>query len=321
MTFGSDETGDPAGYSYGSVQAHAVDSDGGREDGERLDREIAEHYLSNMKYGLEGTDGTMWSNYFAYMANNHSILSIFFTSPKNPYHKLNKALTFWNSTCLMFFYSCLFPGAMRSFRIALLVTLLMLPYSMLLHTLGTCKYARGRNCCVAWSHKIGSCVLFLLAFFGLIFIAAGLSVLEFKSKPVSKTIEIFIFSIFFSQLLPFVLGLANWYLLSWSGVLCCPQFSCNVDKYTISNEQFRCCPLLEVLPINFVLNMYCLGESTFAEDKKRFEELYPGRIAIDKFTKGDIRSFESGLLLQSSTSCPFNLDSTEVETIEHEATI
>lgn len=294
--------------SYGAV----ANDDSSRDD---LDDEIADHYLSSLKYGLEGTDGTMLSNYKAYMANHHPFLGIFYTSPKNPYHGLNKALTFWNSSALMFFYSCLFPKAMSSFPTALLITLLMLPYSNLLHMLATCNFARGRSCFVSWSRKCGSFLLFLLAILAVGFLAAGIIVLKLESRPIGKTILVFTVSMTFSLLLPFILGLSNWYLSSWKGVLCCPQFSCKIGSFHCDNEEYRCCPLLELCPVNFVLNMYCLGESTFLEDKKKFEELYPGRIAVDNFGPSDIKAYESGLLLQSSDSCPFNLDESHIETV------
>ena len=281
-----------------------------------LEHDIGDHYLSELKYGLEGTDGTMWSNYYVYMKNNHPILSICYTSTLNPYSRFNKALVLWNSLALMFFYSCLYPKFLSSFKISLLVTLYMLPYMLLLNWLATCKCARQHNCCLTLSHKCGSFLLFMLAFLGILFVGAGIAVLKVQSRPVKKTIINFFLSFLLSQLMPFVLGLLNWFLASWSGILCCPQYNCTVLSMKCSNEEYRCCPLLELCPINFVLNMYCMGESTFIEDKKKFEEQYPGRIAIDRFVNGNMKSYESGLLLQNSDSCIFgSQNSDHVETI------
>lgn len=287
---------------YGSIEAGAKRSVAG------VDADIANHYLSGLKYGLEGTDGSLYSNYKAYMANHHPFLSIFYSSPKNPNTRLNKALTFWNSLSLMFFYSCLFPKAMSSFPTALLITLLMMPYMILLDALATCRYARERACCVTWLHRCGSFLLILLAGFACAFIVAGILMLKLEDRPVQKTVITFGLTTLFSQILPLVLGLTNWYLTSWSGILCCPQCSFVAFGHYFSNEEYRCCPLLEILPINFVLNMYCLGEPTFGEDKERFHKLYPGRVAVDVFEE-NVQKYESGLLLEGSASCGTNLNS------------
>jgi hypothetical protein len=62
-------------------------------------------------------------------------------------------------------------------------------------------------------------------------------------------------------------------VFSWEGVLCFPQ--CNKD----SKQMFG---LLSRFPCNLVIGLFGLGESTYEDDKKEFQEKYPGYISIDK---------------------------------------
>lgn len=283
--------------SYGALNTHQK-----RELTEQLKEDIELHYLSNLKYGLEGTDGTMRSNFIAYMANNHPVLSIFCTNENNPNHGFNKGLTFWNSMSLMFFYSCLLMPSRPSFPIACLITVLMMPYMVILDMLSTCRCLSRKSILVSYSHKCGSALLAFLAVFACIFIAAGILVLKVEHRPLNKTIETFFLSVLFSLLLPFISGLSNWFLLSWRGVLCCPQFSCTLGNHSCSTEGYIFCPLLDLFPINFALQMYGMGEQTYIESKKEFEIFYPGRIAVDRLDDQLIDSSENGLLWQSSDS-------------------
>ena len=42
----------------------------------QLQNQISNHYLSGLKYGMVGSDGSIGSNYIRYMANNHDISSL-----------------------------------------------------------------------------------------------------------------------------------------------------------------------------------------------------------------------------------------------------
>lgn len=49
----------------------------------------------------------------------------------------------------------------------------------------------------------------------------------------------------------------------------------------ICPTKYSCCSLLTFFPIRKILNLHQLAENTFDDDKKLFQEQYPGRIAID----------------------------------------
>ena len=248
---------------------------------EELQNEISNHYLSGLKYGMEGSAGSCCSNYVRYMSNHHPILGTCCASKRNPMSRRNHIFMLWNILSITFLLSCsiyILPDLGPWFE-ALYVAAIVAPYSFILHNLAVCSVCHKYNVCVKWSHRFGCGMLSILSILGVFYVIGAVLILFETGENIPRVMTTFLLSVLLEQLMPFYFGCFNWVLLSWRGCFCFPLcgFTCRGQRC----ESIRFCPLLGFLPVRLLLNAYYMGESTYEEDKTIFQEKYPGRIAID----------------------------------------
>lgn len=246
-----------------------------------LDAEIANHYNSGLKYGMAGSNGGLFSNYWRYQINNHEVISVFCADRRNPNRKHRRLFALLNKAAMCFFLTVLldmqYPNHSDIVSIVLNVVILA-PYGTFIDALATCEICHEKNICIKCSHIVGDLVLVLFTFFVLFMVGAGVYLLAVQSDmSPEKYCKIYFLSLLFEQLMPFYLGMFNWILYSWEGFLFIPVFSCCGCKFP-----FKFLPILGFWPIKVLLNVYFLGEQTYAESKEAFQEKYPGRVCIDK---------------------------------------
>jgi hypothetical protein len=129
-----------------------------------------------------------------------------------------------------------------------------------------------------------------------------------QANDLGNFLMFFVLSLVFDQVIPLLTGSLNWLFYSWSGCLCCPVCRCYCPRslycflcclckadddsdsdYEHETNQMLCiCPtkysywsILTFFPCRKFLNIYHLAENTFEDDKKLFQEQYPGRVAVD----------------------------------------
>lgn len=127
-----------------------------------------------------------------------------------------------------------------------------------------------------WTVVCGLLGLLFLAIGSIGFVVAA-GVLIASHSPSTNCAATFLLSILFDQSTFFLFGIWNWVLYSWEGFLFCPSIPLGKNGFPSKNY-----PWLGKGPLNTLLRMYHMGDSTYFEDKKKFEELYPGIIAIDQ---------------------------------------
>lgn len=150
------------------------------------------------------------------------------------------------------------------------------PYGFILNNLATCVICTKANICVYLAKWTGLLILIVLAIGSIGFAVAGVLIAYYSLNATNFTTT-FLLSIVFDQAGFFVFGIWNWILYSWEGFLIFPSLPIGEKGFPQKN-----CPLLNKCPLNILLGMYQMGGSTYLEDKKKFQELYPGRIAIDR---------------------------------------
>ena len=210
---------------------------------EKLEAEIADHYLSGSKYGLAGSNGSFSANYRRHLFNNHDILSICCADKRNPYNKINRLYALWNKVTLSFFLAALFLAdatnteldkiesnqAAQDSLTSLFIFLIIAPYGYIIDSLATCWLCHGYNFCVKWSHRCGCFTLLVMSFAGLLFLAAGIAILIAVPHSTTSTrhfVWTFVESNLYDQVSPIIFGIWNWILVSWKGVFCLPTCYC-----------------------------------------------------------------------------------------------
>lgn len=276
---------------------------------ETLRNEISNHYLDGLKYGMAGSDGSIFSNYVRYMRNNHDALGICCADEGNPMNRTRKLLFLWNTVSLTFLLSCLLELAQIGSSLAegLIVAVIVAPYSFVIYNTASCRLCHRKNVCVKWSHRLGS---ILLAFFSVscfVYVGGGVAILVLSHQNYQRMILTFITSLLLEQLMPFYFGILNWVFLSWKGFLFCPQCGCTCCGRRFTSKRF--CPILGCFPISMILNAFHMGESTYYEDKLEFQEKYPGRIAIDSRPGGAVGGESKGESAASSHHTSGGLES------------
>jgi hypothetical protein len=258
---------------------------------EKQTNEVANHYLDKMKYGLAESDGTKLSNYYRYHRNHHEYLSLCFADKRNPYNRTSRLFILWNTLSLQFCLACLFSKSLRFDVLeSIYIALIMVPYSALINSLASCGYFRRKNTCIKWSRRVGFAILGLLSLVAAGYLTIGLLYVAQNDINARRLFQNFFVSLFMDSLMPFYFGVLNWILPSWQGVLCCPQVHINCFGYNKTTPRWY--PLLGYWPIKVALKAVFLDESTYEEDKEKFLQLYPDRIAIDVYAPvvGVVRS-------------------------------
>lgn len=219
--------------------------------------EIANHYLDGLKYGLAGSNGTCFSNYFRYYSNHHELLSICCADRRNPYNKVNHLLTFWSKSSLSFLLVTIFVYFhYKSIYEFLIILMIMSPYGYFIDSLATCAICYRYNYCIKCCGHIGFFFLILFSVINILAMILGIYILIQTKPNASHIITQFLLSILFDQLQPLYLGIFNWILHSWEGFLCLPQVSCCGS----SPCPPRYYPLLGIFPIKLILESYSLGK-------------------------------------------------------------
>ena len=200
---------------------------------------------------------------------------------------------------------------------SLIIACIMTPYGHLLDFLAQCTYCHRENVCIKTARFCGSFALSLFFALSFVNIVGGIVILfchedgacsASQARSMSGFLVSFVFSLIFEQVLPLLTGSFNWIFYSWNGCLCCPVCKCYCSSFwgcllcclcteepngadsdsSKSNNVVCVCPikysycsLLTCFPIRKVLNVYNLAENTYDDDKKLFQEKYPGRVSID----------------------------------------
>lgn len=272
--------------SFASVAAAVVK--GGRSV---RDAEIANHYNSGLKYGVAGSDGTLWSNYYYHTINNHELLSLFLADRRNPYNRPRRVMVTFSKISLSLLLAAAFstmhpnrydaPGVSTPLNItfgdSLFISLILSPYGYILDNLASCTPCTRANFHAWLFTKLSYCTLFWIAFVSIFILVAGIVVAVVELKT-NEFIKVF----FISQLLDyasyFYFGIWNWYLLSWEGCLLIPVFPLWGSKGCPP----RFMPVFAFWPIKAFLQLYGLCQSTYAEDRMAFQQMFSGRVAVDR---------------------------------------
>jgi hypothetical protein len=239
-------------------------------------------YLSCPKYGYPGTDGSWWSNYKAYVRNNHELVACFGADPQNPFRKHRRVLVQINNMALTFLLATLFARAEEhddhygNIAKGILIGMVMGPYGIILQQAATCQLCHYLNCCVKGVHIVGDCMLvFFALFFSAGYISSGIYVAKHLNDKYTFWYS-FGTSILFRYFIFFVFGITNWLLHSWGGFCCMPQFNTVNGPWPKEKK----CAVWTFLPIQLIMNSLYLCEVTYDEDKEAFESNHPGQINI-----------------------------------------
>lgn len=266
------------------------------------DAEIANHYNSGCKYGLAGSDGSFWSNYYRHSLNNHEVLSLFFADKMNPFNRTRRWFVLFSklslSLCLSAAFATLKHGndsvsvatpLSVKFGYSFIISLILCPYGYCLRHIASCKLCTKANCCVAAVSTLGYCTLLTIALLSCIFLGVGIFVaVHFLDTTVF--LELFAISTALDYASYFYYGVWNWYLLSWNGFLIVPVFPmCGEEG----------CPgrfysIYSFWPLKKFLQAYGLCTSTYTEDKKAFQQKHPDRVAVDDVAQQMQQQQQSG---------------------------
>jgi hypothetical protein len=193
---------------------------------DQLDLEIAKHYLEEMKYGLEGSDGSFWSNYTRHSLNHHEVLALCCASGKNPYNKLRHILVLINKLSLALLLSTAAAAFLPrdildeaatvggfTIGVGFVISVIISCYGFILSKIARCYYCAKYNVCVAPVESCGVCILFTLCLPSALFIAIGVLIILREGIDVSfmKSFAISVVLDYFSY---FYYGIWNWYLVS-----------------------------------------------------------------------------------------------------------
>ena len=108
-----------------------------------VDKECMLLLLRNCSYGYPNTDGTLWSNYKAYVLNRHPLLSIVTAHPLHPFSHAERLVVLVCSFCWAFFVNAMMSltysrfcggdslgdcGLERKLLALVILALLIIPY-------------------------------------------------------------------------------------------------------------------------------------------------------------------------------------------------
>lgn len=265
------------------------------------DAEIANHYNSCTKYGLPGSNGSIWSNYYRHSLNNHEMLSLFFADKLNPFNRTRRWFVLFSklslSLCLSAAFSTLHENSNESvsistpfnikFGYSFIISLILCPYGHTLKHIASCTLCTRTNCCVAAVSTLGYCTLLTIALISCIFLGVGVFVaVQFLNTD--DFLEMFAYSTLLDYASYFYYGVWNWYLISWKGFLIIPVLPICGE----SGFPGRFYPIYDIWVLQKFLQAYGLCTSTYTEDKRAFLQKHPDRIAVDDAvqTQQSIRS-------------------------------
>ena len=259
-------------------------------DSRIYDTEIAIHYNSRCKYGLAGSDGTFWSNYYRHTMNNHELLSLFFADKRNPYDRARRFFVIFSKLSFALMLAAAFNTMHRSrydspsvstplniqFGDSFIISILMAPYGCILDSIARCSICTKRSICVRAFSVCSYCTLLTIALVSGLFLMSGILIAVYELNT-NEFVAIFFYSVLLDYASYFYYGFWNWFFLSWDGFLCIPVF----PVFRESGFPCRFLPVFSFWPLRLFLQMWGLCENTYAEDKRAFEIAYPGRVAVD----------------------------------------
>ena len=177
---------------------------------DQQEKEISNHYLDHMRYGLAGSDGSCLSNYIKYHQNNHELLGICYADPRNPYNKRNRFLSFFSKVSLSFLLFAIFSEINYPYYLEVIIVVAILsPYGYFIDAISTCSFFYRHNFLVKTFHSLGCFILFLIFILNIFNLILGI-VLLFYYKPTSIAIlGQFLLSILFDQLKPLYFDIFN----------------------------------------------------------------------------------------------------------------
>lgn len=276
-----------------------------------LDAEIANHYVSKLKFGVAGSTGTLLSNYYRHTMNNHELLSLFFADKRNPYNKVRRFFVIFSKLSLSLLLAAAFstmhkdrynqPGVSTPLNIqfgdSFFISLILCPYGYILDSIANCTICTRANCCIKLVTPLSYCTLLIIALVSGLFLMGGIliAVLELHANTF---VRVFFFSVLLDYASYFYYGIWNWYFLSWEGFLFVPIFPLCGN----SGCPCRFLPLFSLWPIKTFLRLYGLCQSTYTEDKAIFLAKYPGRVAVDVVGAGEDSGEDPGDAGSSGTA-------------------
>jgi len=256
------------------------------------DAEIANHFNSGSKYGLPGSDGSFWSNYYRHSLNNHEVLSLFFADKGNPFNRTRRWFVLFSKLSLSLCLSAAFATLQHGnngvsiatpfnvkFGYSFIISLILCPYGYTLKHIASCKLCTRANCCVAAVSSLGYCTLLTIALLSCIFLGVGIFV-AVHFLDTTEFLQLFAISTALDYASYFYYGVWNWYLLSWDGFLIVPVFPVCGE----SGCPGRFYPVYAFWPLKKFLQAYGLCTSTYTQDRTAFQQKYPDRVAVDDLT-------------------------------------
>jgi hypothetical protein len=237
--------------------------------------DIKNHYLEGLKYGMNGSDGSWYSNYYRYTMNNHPLLSLFFADELNPLDKKRRIMVFFSTISLAFYLAALWTiqkekhySFSNDLKFAFYSTLIMSPCIYILNYAGSCMYCYKTNTCSNTFHLLGLGFLIFSTLMSASLLYSGIIIfLKPKNHSPNKFMYTFVLTISLDFLSYFYYGIFNWIFYSWEGYYILPQcYESSPKKQSILGHWI----------FKLILN------STYEDDKKEFQIKYPGYISIDK---------------------------------------
>jgi hypothetical protein len=204
-----------------------------------------------------------------------------------------------------------------------LTSVITVPYDVFLKEIAICRFCHSRKILVGASTTTGSCVLYFLVAFSLVYLAVGIWFL-LENKPENEFLQSCAYT---SSTTSTILANCSCYddgdLVASHNSTHCQAASSIRTTYAplacfcaaqssgwLSFYYFGIFnwllptwgPLGSVAPLRIVLGMYGIGPTTYSEDRREFQQKYPGLLTIDKFEEGGARGVgidRDGLALSS----------------------
>jgi hypothetical protein len=275
-----------AGEAAALTAAVAASAVGGRS---LRDAEVAYHYNSGLKFGVAGSDGTFWSNYYRHTCNNHELLSLFMADKRNPYDRTRRWFVVFSKLSLSLLLAAAFsslhadrynsPGISVPLDIqfgdSFIISLILCPYGYILNNIASCRPCTRANCCVRLVTSLSYCTLLIIASISTLFLIGGILIAVYILQT-QTFLRVFIFSLLLDYASYFYYGIWNWYLISWEGFLCIPVFPMGEHGFP-----GRFLPVYAFWPLKKLLELYGLCKSTYVQDRAAFQKQFPGRVAVD----------------------------------------
>ena len=118
----------------------------------KLDSFLIELLIRQITYGLPGTNGSFWSNVFAYILTEHDLLSIFLTHPLDPFTRYKRVVYFYITFVFLLSMTQVFsqPDGDGHVVLGIIASVLVEPVKFILRRAIECPCIRLDACIYRW---------------------------------------------------------------------------------------------------------------------------------------------------------------------------